>query len=309
MNTEQLEHELRDALAARADALPMTAGSRVRAHAYRPRTRGLRPPVAAGALTAAAVAGAAVWVVAFSSQTSSAFAGWTATPTAGSPGQVSAAEAACRQRLTSAAPPGAQTGGDLPPAGGPDLSKLQPVLTDTRGPFTWAIFSGGNANASCISGPSFTMASVSGGVAVTAVPGRVALSSSSQAQTSSGAAYSFAEGRTGDGVTAATLVLDNGKHVQATLENGWFVAWWPGHESASSALVTTSAGTTTQALPAHAGPACPTAPKPGRGLTTCNSVTHAGGHGAPSLGFGQVTSSGSGGAGGAGSTRTQTSSR
>jgi hypothetical protein len=293
MNTEQLEHELREALSARADALPATAGSRLRSHDYRPRTRGLRPPVAAGALTAAAVAGAAVWVVAFSSQTSSAFAGWTASPSTASPGQVKAAEASCRRRLDSGAPPGAQTGGTLPPAGGPDLSTLRPVLADTRGPFTFAIFAGTDANASCVSGPSFTMASVSGGVAVTAASGRIALSSSSQTQTSGGDAYSFAEGRAGAGVTAATLVLDDGSRVQATIENGWFVAWWPGHHRARSAQVTTAAGTITQSLPAHSGPACPPAPTPGRGLVTCNSVTHAGGHGG-AAGFGALTNSAGG---------------
>jgi hypothetical protein len=290
MNTEQLEHDLRRAMAARADALPAGAAARIGAHDYRPRTRSLRPPVAAGALTAAAVAGVAVWVVGFSSQTPSAFAGWTATPSAGSPGQVSAAEAACRHRLSAPAPPGAQTGGG-PPAGGPDLSRLRPVLADTRGPFTWAIFSGADASASCISGPSFTMTSVSGGVVVTAAAGRVALSSSSQTQTPGGAAYSFVEGRVGAGVTAAALVLGDETHVQATLQNGWFVAWWPGHRTARSALVSTASGTTTQLLPAHAGPPCPAPPKPATGLATCNAVMGPGRHGGAASGSAPITGS------------------
>jgi hypothetical protein len=284
MNTEQLEHELRERLTAAADSLPATAGSRVRAHDYRPRTRSLRPPVAAGALTAAAVAGAAVWVVAFSSQTTSAFAGWSATPTAGSPKQVSAAESACRHRLTSSAPPGARSGGGPAPAGGPDIAHLRPVLTDTRGPFTWAIFAGSDATASCITGPSLTMTSASGGVAVTAVAGKIALTSASQTQTPAGNAYSFVEGRAGSGVTAATLVLDDGAHVQATIQNGWFVAWWPGDRGARSALVTTSSGTVTEALPAQSGPGCPPLSNPGRGLSTCTqrSIVGSGRHGAVS---------------------------
>ena len=296
MNTEQLEHELRERLSAAADGLPTTAGSRVRAHDYRPRTRSLRPPVAAGALTAAAAAGAAVWVVAFSSHTSTAFAGWSATPTAGSPAQVSAAESACRHRLTSPAPPGARTGGGPAPAGGPDLAHLRPVLADTRGPFTWAIFAGSDASASCITGPSLTMTSASGGAAVTAPAGRIVLTSASQTKTPSGDAYSFTEGRAGTGVTAATLVLDDGTHVQATIQNGWFVAWWPGDHAARSALVTTGSGTTTEALPAQSGQACPPLSKPGRGLSVCADrlVAGAGRHGAAS-GFSSASGSGSSG--------------
>jgi hypothetical protein len=38
---------------------------------------------------------------------------------------------------------------------------LKPVLTDIRGPYTVVIFAGGNASASCISGPSFTAVSAS----------------------------------------------------------------------------------------------------------------------------------------------------
>ncbi|HEX5193259.1 MAG TPA: hypothetical protein VFW09_10680 [Solirubrobacteraceae bacterium] len=288
MNTEQLEHELREALAARADALPATAGSRLRTHDYRPRTRSLRPPVAAGALTAAAVAGAAVWVVGLSSQTSSAFAGWSASPTAGSPGQVNGAEAACRTRLiqgpAKAAPPGGAAAslsarGPKPGALSRMNARLEPVLTDTRGPFTWVIFAGRHGSASCISGPSFTAMSANGSSTPQAVQAsRIQLSSLSQAQTPSGSSYSFVEGRAGSDVTAAALVLDDGTHVQATLQNGWFVAWWPGDRTVRSALVTTPTGTATQTIPAHAQ-GCPTPPKANGPGSMCMSGTVArGGH-------------------------------
>jgi hypothetical protein len=89
---------------------------------------------------------------------------------------------------------------------------------------------------------------------------RIQLSSLSQAQTPAGNSYSFVEGRAGSDVTGAALVLDDGTHVDATLQNGWFVAWWPGDRTVRSALVTTSAGTTTQAIAAGAQ-GCPTAPK------------------------------------------------
>ena len=59
---------------------------------------------------------------------------------------MTSAEAACRQRLSALPTPGSGA-----PAPG-----LLPVLTDTRGPFTFVIFASADANASCISEPSFT---------------------------------------------------------------------------------------------------------------------------------------------------------
>ncbi len=71
-----------------------------------------------------------------------------------------------------------------------------------------------------------------------------------------GAAYSFADGHAGDGVSAVTLILDDGTNVQATVANGWFVAWWPSAQNVKSAELTTPAGTTTQPASSrrHASP-------------------------------------------------------
>jgi DNA-directed RNA polymerase specialized sigma24 family protein len=54
--------------------------------------------------------------------------------------------------------------------------------------------------------------------------------------------------RTGTGVGAVTLVLDDGTKVQATVANGWFIAWWPGSHQLESAELTTPAGNATQKL-------------------------------------------------------------
>ncbi|HZE04322.1 MAG TPA: hypothetical protein VE127_03795, partial [Solirubrobacteraceae bacterium] len=59
-------------------------------------------------------------------------------------------------------------------------------------------------------------------------------------------AYGFAYGRTGTGVSAVTLVLEDGTKVQATVANGWFVAWWPGAAQLKAAELTTPAGASTQ---------------------------------------------------------------
>jgi hypothetical protein len=270
MNIDQLEDDLRAVLAERADEVPAGAATRVRTHPYRPRTRTLGPPVAVGGVAAAAATGVAVWLFALSPQTSTAFAGWTATPGAAAPGQVTTAESTCESRVA-ALPSAPPHGGQKPPALG--LAGLQPVLNDTRGPFTWVILADSDASryASCISGPSLNTVSADSSVSpatgpgangsgsssgLSAPAGQVRLASSSHTSTPDGASYSFAEGRVGSGVTDAALVLSDGTHVEATLQNGWFAAWWPGDSTLSSALVTTASGTTTEQLPAGVGP-CP----------------------------------------------------
>jgi hypothetical protein len=47
-------------------------------------------------------------------------------------------------------------------------------------------------------------------------------------------------------VSAATLALDDGSQVTATVENGWAVAWWPGAGHVAAAQLTTPSGTQTQ---------------------------------------------------------------
>jgi hypothetical protein len=63
-----------------------------------------------------------------------------------------------------------------------------------------------------------------------------------------GQPYTLVEGRTGDGVTGVTIALGNGNEVTATSGNGVFVAWWPGSQVMTSAIVSTATGTSTQTL-------------------------------------------------------------
>ncbi len=162
---EPLESELRSALRARADQLPAGARARVRAHEYRPRTRDLRPPVAAGVLTTAAAAAAAVLLIDLGPQASSAFAGWSATPTRASTAQVAGAKDACQSQLGNFSTNAGKAMKATGIKGLPAIGEMTPVLTDTRGPFTFVIYSGPHgANGTCISGPSFTsMSTRSGG--------------------------------------------------------------------------------------------------------------------------------------------------
>jgi len=224
--TEQLETELRAALRERAGQVPAASIARLSHLDYNPRIRRLRPPVAIGALASAAgTAGAVAVVISLSAGASNAFAGWSPTPTRPAPDQLAAAIADCQTQSPVAA--------------------LPLKLTDTRGPFTFSVYADANSSAICIKGPTLTAVSNNSTSApVTAPAGRILLSSSHASNRGGG--YSWADGRTGDGVSAVTLTLDDGTNVQATVANGWFVAWWPGTHGVKSAQITTPAGTTTQ---------------------------------------------------------------
>jgi hypothetical protein len=287
---DQLESELRSALRARADELPDGARGRVRGREYHPRTRDLRPPVAAGALVAAAAAAAAVTLVDLGPSAPAAFAGWSRVPTHASSAQVADAQGSCSAKLAQAQDAAnaaaAQSGRPAPLA--QDLAKLgetTPVLTDTRGPFTFTVFDSGDANASCISGPGFTSVAMRAAWGVTA-PAAGKIDPSFQEHTArAGNAYSFVEGRAGSGVTGATLALSDGSHVQATLQNGWLVAWWPGGARITSASVTTSSGTSSQTFDSQNAGVCPEPPSGSGGEMTCTADISAGssGHAAGSL--------------------------
>lgn len=227
---DQIESDLRAALGARATDVPVAAVGRLTGIDYRPRTRGLRPPVAIGALaSAAAGAGALAVVISLGAEASNAFAGWTAKPTAASPGQIDAARASCRASRS-------------------PIAGLPLKLSDTRGPFTFAIYADDNSSATCMKGPSFTSVSGSMSSYPVDVPAGHILLSSSHATDRAAQAYSLAEGRTGADVTGVTLTLDDGTNVQATVGNGWFVAWWPGSHDVNSAELATPTGTVAQAF-------------------------------------------------------------
>lgn len=278
---EQLESELRSALRHRADELPEGAAARVRAHDYRPRTRDLRPPVAAGVLATAAAATAAVLLIDLGPQAPAAFAGWTRTPTHASTAQVADAKDACSSRLGDFSARSAKAMKAAHIKDLPTISEMTPVLTDTRGPFTFVIYSGpSGANGTCISGPNFTSLSTRSGTVGGPPAGKIVASFEAHTQ-HAGDAYSFVEGHAGDGVTAATLILSDGSQVQTTVQNGWLVAWWPGSAAATSAQVTTASGTTTQDLHTQPVGHCP---QPPAGATTpkdvaCESAGFAGGKG------------------------------
>ncbi len=219
-----LESEVRVALKQRAAQIP--SSTRLTQIDYHPRR--LRPRVAIGGGLATA-AGTLAAVLSLTGGASSAFAGWSAQPTTPAPGQLAAAQAYCAK--------------NVPTPGLP----LQ--LTDTRGPFTFMVYSGGNWNNFCTIGPAFRNASGwSTETPVHVHPGNLVLWAE---HTSAHAdqAYGFLIARAADDVSAAGLTLEDGTEVTATVQNGWAVAWWPGSHRITSAQLTTPSGTETQTFP------------------------------------------------------------
>jgi hypothetical protein len=308
--TEQLESELRAALRERADQVPEASIARLSHVDYHPRTRRLRPPLAIGALASAAgTAGAVAVVISLSAGASNAFAGWSPKPTRPAPDQLAAASADCQTQSP--------------------IAGLPLTLTDTRGPFTFSVYANSTTSSTCIKGPTFTaVATNSTSTPITVPAGHILLSGSHGSNR--GGAYSWADGRTGDGVSAVTLTLDDGTTVQATVANGWFVAWWPGSRSVKSAAVTTPSGTSTQTFDLPNGPPCGSQPCPGgasvgsaggagggtgsggaSGESSSGAMTIGGG-GAVSgsaSGSGSVSESSGGSAPGQGGTQTSSNSR
>src|SRR5579859_3413572 len=199
---DQLQSDLREALRARAGQVPATAALRLSRLDYRPRTRRMRPPMAIGAVAAAAAAaGILASVISLGAGASSAFAGWSPKPTKAAPGQLAAASAACQHSQASDA--------GLPLA-----------LADTRGPFTFSVYANSESTISCIQGPSFVLLSQSQSSSPVNLAADQVQLMSARRSGRAGRAFGFVYGRTGTGVSAVTLVLDDGTKVQATVANG-----------------------------------------------------------------------------------------
>lgn len=232
--SDLLEQDLRGALADRAALITPEASARLRAVDYRPRSRWLpsRPALAGLGLTAAAAAGAAA--ILLGSSAAPAFAGWTASPTAPLPGQLAAAGQDC------------------------GTSAGTPLLTDTRGPYTASIYADGST---CVEGNGITISSTRNGGGTSSIPaGAIELNGSGQSD-SDGHALTMVDGPIGAGVTSVTITRTDGSSVQATVKNGWYLAWWPGAEHAMTAQVASATGTSTQSFPTatpdQLSPACP----------------------------------------------------
>lgn len=267
--SDLLEDDLREALADRAARITPDASARLRAVDYRPRSHRLGSRRAVSALGAVGLSGAAAVtgaVILLGSNATPAFAGWTASPTAPLPGQLAAAQQHC--------------GAD----------SRTPVLTDTRGPYTASIYADGST---CLEGNG-EISSGGGDGSTSSVPaGSVELNGEGESD-SDGHALTMVDGRIGPGVTGVRITRSDGSSVQATVKNGWYLAWWPGSEHAVTARVASANGTSTQSFPSgtqQPAPACPTGSHCSSGYGFATGSAHRAGQSSVRIGGGSASSS------------------
>ncbi len=274
--TDQLESRLSAAFAVKLQALPPEREARLRAFDYGART-GRRNKLVAliGSSTAAMIGSIVAAILLLSSGAPAAYAGWTTTPSAPSAAAVTAATAACNSASTD----------------GPVVSG-QPILADSRGAYTAAVFVFARTTWVCISdgqrdnsvlsmnrlvltfyaapGPDQLGLPAGGGGSAEGFgqPTGTQLKETLQNLAGSDAQReallkrgleNHLTGLAGKDVTAVSFIFAGGTTVDATVQHGWYFAWWPGSSDPTSVDVTTASGSTTSAMPSEqcqAGSSC-----------------------------------------------------
>jgi hypothetical protein len=232
--TDLLEHVLHDTLRRRAAQLDQGAATRVLAFDYRPRRSRVSAVSILGATGLGITAALLTIVLELGSTAPPAFARWTAAPSRAAPGQTTAALRQCRFGSS-------------------------PVLTDTRGPYTAAVYAVAGGIGTCLSGGSLSFTSTAGGPAVDRVGAGQIQPFVSGSVDASGRAFTILDGRVGADVTGVTIERPGHPSVVATVARGWYLAWWPDARGATAARVTTASGIRETALPIDglpAGTAC-----------------------------------------------------
>lgn len=237
----------------RAALVDPASTGRILAHVAdaRPRSRHRFALVgsAVGAAGIGAIAAAAVTL----SGATPAFAGWTATPSPA--GDASSATTNCTNQLASM-------------RGGPGSVTWTPTVTDVRGPYVLEALASGSMSATCLTGPGVTSVNFGGrggslsasGTSSGVDPGGTSSTTNyaagdavteltlSSLDTRNGAPFDTLEGSVSPGATSVSLEMSNGQSIQATVNDGLVLAWWPNGNRPVTAQVTSASGTTTQSL-------------------------------------------------------------
>jgi hypothetical protein len=255
--SDLLESELRAAFATRLETVSPDREARLCAFDYRSRARRHRRVWAAMGTGGTVLTGGVVAAILMLSSGASGASGasvaegWAPIPTAPSAAAVAAATAACNW---------------LHAPNGPPVLTGTPVLTDGRGSYTAAIYVNGQVAHICISNGQHTgtgLASNTRLLLSEAAPGPDQLGAPSGDggsapgfPTSDGSTSSNQEqdvqGLAGSDVSAVTFAFADGSTVQATVQNGWYFAWWPGDGWPTTVHVTTGSGTHTSPMSAAA---------------------------------------------------------
>jgi hypothetical protein len=271
---ELLESELRDFYAAFDDAYDATAAlTRIRATEGQSPRRPRRWWAAAAGFSSAVTAGAVTAILLLSSGASVAYAGWTPVPTTATHKQILAAASDCDNT--------AGTNGSA------ELFVSHPVLAETRGRYTSMIsITHGHVYVCLYGHEPKVSANVYNDVGLTrAAPAADKLSARyrswggggviprpfqhgkpplpkgtsprhmTQAEMEAsrlqaeGAGYGlYALGQAGDAVKAVKFRFADGKSIDATVQNGWYFAWWPWFTDPTSVQVTTRSAIATSPM-------------------------------------------------------------
>jgi hypothetical protein len=250
-----LESELRAAFAARLETVSPEREARLCALDYRSRARRHRRVWAAmGTGGTVLTGGVVVAAILMLSSGASVAQGWTPIPTAPSAAAVAAATAACNWVNALNAP------------NGPPALTGTPVLTDGRGSYTAAIYVNGHVAYICISNGQHTGTGLTSNgrlLSFEAAPGPDQLGDpsggggsapgfpASDGPTSSNQEEDV-QGLAGSDVSAVSFAFADGSTVEATVQNGWYFAWWPGNSWPTTVQVTTGSGTHTSPMSAAA---------------------------------------------------------
>lgn len=176
----------------------------------------------AAALAAASVAGVTLWPHAQVGGVSSAYAAWRTVPQPVEPGDLAAQGRACLDAVR-------RTGGD-PQALRAD--ELAPALAERRGPWTMTLLVAGErgshleAAVTCLGNTDPSLPVEWGGYAGPAagVPARDEIAWIG----AGGHGHWFdVSGYVGDDVTHVAVTLSDGTVVEASVADGYFLAWWP----------------------------------------------------------------------------------
>lgn len=240
------------AFVTRLEALDPVREQRLCAFDYRSRTRRRRLWAATGACGTTAIAVTSALI--FTSGASVAYAGWSPRARTATPSALASATAACSAATT---PATAVT----PPARIP-LTSEEAVLSETRGGYTAAIYDVSNSVYLCITnGGSITyIALVSpttrGGGGL--LPGDIGYVAPDADQLTfpntrpwvpwqllgANRTIIHALGSVGTDISTITLDFADGTTVDATIEDGWYFAWWPSGQAPMSFEITTTSGET-----------------------------------------------------------------
>jgi hypothetical protein len=243
--SERFDFELRDAIQAITARIPENVHDRLRSHHYLLRRHRARRTLLVGAPVVAAAVVVTLVVTGFGPGRQVAFAGWSATPTVPSPGQVAEANKTCVAFASQSSRSGTLQFGT------PE-SSWTPMVDDTRGPYTLVVMAltstTGTDRAACLTGsgalandPQLTIAAG----AATPQPSPDAIGTSGWGRGGTGA-DTVLLGTVGKNVTSVTLTLADATKVDATVQNGIYAAWWPGTANPTSAVASTGTGTATR---------------------------------------------------------------